>query len=266
MIESSPARPHRVLITGAAGGIGRCLRSALAGRYAQLRLVDRVPVVTTDAANETLCGDLKDPLLAAEAVRDVNCIVHLAGIPREGPWETILPNNIVATIQLFEAARAAGVRRIVFASSNHAIGFCNKADMVGIEEPVRPDSRYGVSKVFGEALARLYVDKYAMTIACLRIGSFREKPEDGRQLTTWISHRDMAELARCAIEAPDYGFAIVYGVSANTRAKWTSPDAVRLGFVPRDNAEDYSGEVGHIVPPPGDPAGEFHGGAYCTAK
>ncbi len=261
----SAARP-RVLLTGAAGGIGRCLHKALAGRYPLLRLADRVPVAALHASDALLIGDLLDPAVAEAAVQDIDCIVHLAGIPKENTWEQILPNNIVATIALFEAARAAGVGRIVFASSNHAIGYHGATQALGIDEPVRPDSRYGVSKVFGEALGRMYVDKYAMTVACLRIGSFRERPEDTRQLSTWIGHRDMAELVRCAIEAPDYGFAIVYGVSANTRAKWASPDAARLGYLPTQDAEAWAAALETIGPPAGDPAARFHGGAFCALE
>jgi len=261
---AAPAALPRVLITGAAGGIGRCLHRALAGRYPRLRLADRLAVTAIDACDETLVGDLSDPAIAAEAVRDIDCVVHLAGVPKEGPWSAILPDNIVATVELFEAARAAGVRRLVFASSNHAIGYHDAARPLGIVEPPRPDSRYGVSKVFGEALGRMYVDKYALTVACLRIGSFRERPEDARQLSTWIGHRDMAELARCAIEAPDYGFAIVYGVSANTRARWSSPDAVRIGYLPAQNAEDWAAELEQRAPLPDDPAARFHGGAFCA--
>jgi uronate dehydrogenase len=264
--EFASAALPRVLLTGASGGIGRCLHQAFAGRYPRLRLADRVPAAALHASDEVLTGDLLDPAVAAAAVKDIDCIVHLAGIPRENTWDQILPNNIVATITLFEAARAAGVRRIVFASSNHAIGYHDATHALGIDEPVRPDSRYGVSKVFGEALGRLYADKYAMTVACLRIGSFRERPEDARQLSTWIGHRDMAELVRCAIEAPDYGFAIVYGVSANTRAKWTSPDAERLGYRPSQDAEAWAAVLESIAPPAGDPAARFHGGAFCALE
>jgi uronate dehydrogenase len=256
----------RVLITGAAGGIGRCLHRALTGRYPLLRLADRVPVTPLAASEETIEGDLSDPAIAAEAVRDIDCVVHLAGVPKEGPWSTILPNNIVATSAVFAAARLAGTQRIVFASSNHTIGYRTVGEQVGIDEPVRPDSRYGVSKVFGEALGRMYVDKYAMTVACLRIGSFREQPEDARQLATWIGHRDMAELARCAIEAPDYGFAIVYGISANTRAKWHGPDAARIGYTPVQNAEDFAAALEAVLPAPGDPAACFHGGAFTALE
>lgn len=259
-------RAERVLVTGAAGGIGRCLHRAFVGRYRTLRLADRAPVTAIDGRDEILLGDLSDPALAAEAVRNIDCMVHLAGVPKEGPWEAILPANIVATVALYEAARAAGVRRIVFASSNHVIGYHDAAVHLGIDEPVRPDSRYGVSKVFGEGLGRMYADKYAMDICCLRIGSFRERPQDARQLSTWIGHRDMAELVRCAIEAPSYGFSIVYGVSANTRAKWNSPDATRIGYAPTQDAEDWASEVALITPPPEDPAVRFHGGAFCAAE
>ncbi len=256
----------RVLITGAAGGIGRCLHRALSGRYRLLRLADRAVATCLHPSEQALTGDFTEAAFAARAVADMDVLVHLAGMPKEAPWETILPDNIVATVNVFEAARAAGVQRIVFASSNHAIGFRAVEETVGIGEPVRPDSRYGVSKVFGEALARMYADKYGIDAAWLRIGSFRERPEDARQLATWISHRDMAALARCAIEAPPYGFAVVYGVSANRRARWTSPDAARLGYAPQDDAEEYAGELEMLRPAPRDPAARFHGGAYCAME
>jgi uronate dehydrogenase len=257
----------RVLLTGAGGGIGRCLHQAFAGRYPLLRLADRVPVAPRHATDQVVTGDLLDPAVASAAVQGIDCVVHLAGIPKEGGWEQILPNNIVATLGLFEAARAAGVRRYVFASSNHAIGFHDATRELGIDEPVRPDSRYGVSKVFGEALCRMFTDKYAVDACCLRIGSFRERPEDARQLSTWIGHRDMAELARCAIEAPEYGFAIVYGVSANRRTKWHSPDAARIGYVPVQDAEQWAAELEQAtLGAPGSPAARFHGGSYCAAE
>ena len=262
-----PGRLPRVLLTGAGGGIGRCLHQAFAGRYPLLRLADRVPVAPRHATDEVVTGDLLDPAVATAAVQGIDCVVHLAGIPKEDGWEQILPNNIVATLGLFEAARAAGVRRYVFASSNHAIGFHEATRELGIDEPVRPDSRYGVSKVFGEAMCRMFTDKYAVDACCLRIGSFRERPEDARQLSTWIGHRDMAELVRCAIEAPAYGFAIVYGVSANRRTKWHSPDAARIGYVPVQDAEQWAAELEQAtLGAPGSPAVRFHGGSYCAAE
>jgi uronate dehydrogenase len=262
---SRPPREQHVLITGAAGAIGRTLQRGLAGRYALLRLVDIRPTSTSGAGEEAVHCDVTDAAAVARAMAGIDCVVHLAGIPREAPWDAILPSNIVGTYNVFEAARAAGVKRIVYASSNHVVGYYPAAERVGIGVLPRPDSRYGVSKAFGEALGRLYADKHGLSVACLRIGSFRERPEDERQLSTWISPRDMIELVRCAIEPPAYDYLLLYGVSANTRARWDNPDAARIGYVPRDDAEAYAAGLDRRAPPPGDPAREFHGGSFCKS-
>ncbi|MGE5526039.1 MAG: NAD-dependent epimerase/dehydratase family protein [Rhodospirillaceae bacterium] len=255
----------RVLITGAAGAIGSTLREGLAGRYALLRLADRQPLAAPGAKEEAVTCDITDAAAVAALMPDIDCIVHLAGVPREGPWEAIHPNNIVGTYNVFEQARLHGVRRIVYASSNHVIGYYRADRRVGVDVPARPDSRYGVSKVFGEALGRLYADKHAMSVASLRIGSFRKRPEDARQLATWISPRDMTELVRCAIEAPDYHYIVVYGVSANRRARWDNTDAQRIGYVPRDDAEQYAA-LFRDAGKPNDPAVLFHGGGFCALE
>jgi uronate dehydrogenase len=257
---------ERILITGAAGAIGSTLHRGLAGRYPLLRLADILPVTANGAAEEAVRCDITDAAAVGAAMRGIDCVVHLAGVPREGPWDTILPNNVIGTYNVFEAARANGVRRVIFASSNHVIGYYPVRQRVGIRNPPRPDSRYGASKVFGEAIGRLYADKYGMSVACLRIGSFRERPEDARQLATWISHGDMVKLVGCAIDAADFHYLVIYGVSANTRARWDNPDAARIGFVPRDNAERYAAELLGKGPPPGDPAAAFHGGSFCAME
>jgi uronate dehydrogenase len=257
---------ERILITGAAGHIGRTLHQGLAGRYKLLRLVDVRAVAANGPAEEALFCDVTDPAAVAIAMRGIDCVVHLAGVPREGPWDAILPNNIIGTYNAFEAARHNGVKRVIFASSNHVVGYCRTTQRTGIDVLPRPDSRYGVSKVFGEAVGRLYADKHGLSVACQRIGSFRERPEDERQLATWISPRDMVEVVRCAIEAPQFHFLVLYGVSANTRARWDNPAAARIGFVPRDNAEQYAAELVGKGPPPGDPAAEFHGGSFCALE
>jgi len=143
------------------------------------------------------------------------------------------------------------------------IGYYRATQAVGISEPERPDSRYGVSKAFGEALGRMYADKYGLEVACLRIGSFRARPMDARQLATWISHRDMVELTRCCIEAPAFHFLVLYGVSNNTRNRWQNPHAAKIGYRPLDNAEQYAAELEAKRPPAGEPAADFHGGAFC---
>lgn len=252
-----------VLITGAAGEIGRVLRAGLYDGKRRLRLLDIKPQKPAREHEEVVTADLADIAALEKAARGSDCIVHLAGVPREGAWEAILPNNIIGTYNLFEAARKAGVQRVIFASSNHVIGYYRATQAVGVTEPERPDSRYGVSKAYGEALGRMYADKYGLEVACLRIGSFRARPEDARQLATWISHRDMVELTRCCIEAAKFHFLVLYGVSNNTRNRWQNPHAAEIGYRPIDNAEQYAAELESKKPAAGDPAAEFHGGAFC---
>ena len=259
----SPETKSRILITGSAGEIGRVLRAGLYDGRRALRLLDIKPQAAARAGEECVTADLADMAALQDAMRDIDCIVHLAGVPREGAWEAILPANIIGTYNLFEAARAAGVRRVIFASSNHVIGYYRAAQTVGISEPPRPDSRYGVSKAYGEALGRMYADKYGLEVACLRIGSFRARPGDARQLATWISHRDMVELTRCCIDAAAFHFIVLYGVSNNTRSRWRNPHTETVGYRPQDNAEQSAAELEARTPPVGDPAADFHGGAFC---
>jgi uronate dehydrogenase len=253
-----------ILITGAAGGIGSCLRAGLAGAYPLIRLTDIRPLSPAVNGEECVVTDLTDLVALKSLMAGIDCVVHMGGVPREAPWEAILPANIVGAWNVFEAARLAAVKRIVFASSNHVVGYYRSNMTVGVDEPPRPDSRYGASKVFGEALGRLYADKHGMSIACLRIGSFRERPEDARQLATWISPRDMVQLVRRCIDAPDYRYLVLYGVSNNSRARWQNPHAVRIGYAPQDNAEDYAAALAHKVA--GGAAAEFHGGNFCDIE
>ena len=261
-------RWRRLLLTGAAGEIGSVLRPALRGTAERLRWHDIRPVEGAEAGEEVMRGDLRDPAAAAEAVEGVDCLLHFAGIPREtgGTPEDILATNVVGTHHLFEAARRAGVRRIVFASSNHAIGFYPAGRFVGTEEPGRPSGHYGLSKVFGETLGRLLADKHGMEVACLRIGAFRARPGNVRELGAWISRGDMARLGRCCVEAPGFGFLVIYGISANPRAMWGGDEAARaaVGYVPRDDAEDYAAEVEGVPVPGGPVAARFHGGSVAA--
>jgi uronate dehydrogenase len=254
----------QVLITGAAGAIGSALRAGLSGVYPLLRLADIRPLGAPAAREECVMADLTDFAAVASMMNGVDCVVHLGGVPREGPWDAILDNNIIGTYNVFEAARQYGVKRVIFASSNHVIGYHRASKMLGVDEPPRPDSRYGVSKVFGEALGRLYADKHGLSVACLRIGSFRERPQNARQLATWISPRDMVQLARCCIDAPDYRFLLLYGVSDNSRSRWHNDAAALIGYRPQDNAEVYASEFKTLVADGTDPAVEFHGGEFCA--
>lgn len=255
----------RILITGAAGEIGSTLRAGLRGGYALIRLTDRRPLEHSAPGEEIVDADLTDLAAMRHAMTDIDCVVHLGGIPREAPWQAIHENNVVGTYNVFEAARLAGVKRIVFASSNHVIGYYGVERTIGVDEPVRPDSRYAVSKVFGEALGRMYADKFGLSIACLRIGSFRTEPQDFRQLATWISPRDMVQLVRRCIDAPAFSFLVLYGVSANTRSRWMNPHAETIGYEPQDNAERYADRF-TAPSDANDPAIACHGGSFCSLE
>ena len=257
---------NRILITGAAGRIGRTLREGLAKNYELLRLLDLAPLGEAAAREQLVRADIAD-LTAIEAALDgIDCVVHLAAVPEEDTWEKILPANIVGTYNVFEAARRRGTRRIVFASTNHVVGFHRRERRLDEHVMPRPDTRYGASKAFGEALGRLYADKHGMSVACLRIGSFQPKPQDERQLSTWISPRDMTALVRCCIDAPDYHFLIVYGVSNNRDRRWFDEASRRIGYAPRDDAEAFAAEIRARGEQPDPIAAQFHGGPYCAIE
>ena len=167
---------NRILITGAAGKIGDTLRHGLRNRYPVLRLSDVAPLGSAQAGEEIAQADLTDLTSVEAAMKGVDCVVHLGAIPGEDTWDKILPNNIVGTWNVFEAARRQGVKRVVYASSHHAVGFYRRARVIDQNVVPRPDGIYGVSKVFGEAVGRLFADKHGLSVACLRIGAFRDKP------------------------------------------------------------------------------------------
>lgn len=251
-----------ILYTGGAGRMGTVLRKELAGVFGRVVVYVRETVTEVFEHEEVIHGELRDLDALTDAMRGVDVVVHLAGVADEAPWHDILTSNVEGTFSVFEAARRAGVRRVVYASSHHAVGFYPASERVGTEDPVRPDSYYGVSKVFGEGLARLYHDKWGLEVACLRIGCFRPEPEDVRQLSAWLSHRDGVELVRRSVVAPDIGFTIVFGVSANTRGWWDNDEAAAsIGYVPHDDAEAFADKFSPADPPP-----TVHGGAFADAS
>ena len=258
--------PQRVLVLGAAGKIGREVRTRLSSRYALTRLADIVPQEPPGAGEECVDADLADMAALTAAMKGIDCVVHLAGIsvePDEREWEQVLPANIVGTHNVFEAARKAGVSRVVYASSHHAIGFYRRTDTIRAGVAPRPDTYYGVSKVFGEAMGRFYADKFGLSVVSLRIGAYRPEPTDRRHLAVWISPRDMVELIRCSIEAPEVHYCVAYGVSANTRSFWDNSEAAILGYLPQDNAEEFAAQLLAEAPPESPVNAAFHGGWYC---
>ncbi|MCZ6674231.1 MAG: NAD(P)-dependent oxidoreductase [Verrucomicrobia bacterium] len=257
----------RVLITGAGGQIGRVLRQGLRGKY-HLRLLDRTPITGLEASEEFVKSDLSDVKVLQEAMANIDGIVHLAAVSVEDAWEKILPSNIIGTLNLFEAACRAGAKRVLFASSNHAVGFYRRDQVIGTDVTVRPDSRYGVSKAFGEALCSLYADKYGLETYCMRIGNVAERPVDMRRLAIWISPRDLIQLVEIGLEHPDINFEIVYGMSGNDRAWWDNSHAERLGYRPLDNSETYADEVIAAEPQhdPNDLQHIYQGGTFVNLE
>jgi len=259
---------ERCLITGAAGGIGARLRRLLKGVYPVLRLSDRVRPADLAPDEEFVAADLTDPAAVERAVAGTQGIIHLGGVSSERPWDEILPANIIGTSNLFEAARKAGVERVVFASTNHVIGFYPRRRRLGTAAIPRPDSRYAVSKVFGEALGALYADKYGLRVLAIRIGNVNDKPIDERRLSIWIKPEDLVQLMRIGLEHPDLHYEVVYGASANIRGWWDNETAYRLGYRPTGESERWSAEAlaAQDKLPPDPIGGRLQGGDFCSIE
>lgn len=234
----------RLLLTGATGRIGTVIRPYLRERY-DLHLVHHSrpldPPTDPEAGEEAICADIQDLSALVPAMRGVDAVVHLAGRTGEPTWDEVLGPNVVGTYNVFEAARRANVRRVVFASTNHVTGWYERSGISARPEmPVRPDSFYGVSKACGEVLARYYVDAFGLSVICLRIGSFQSAPRNARMLSTWLSPRDCAQLVWRSVET-DLQFGVFYGISRNSRRVWDLTESQRLlGYEPLDDAEDYA--------------------------
>ena len=252
-----------ILITGAAGEVGGHLRRELAGRY-QLRLSDRRPVTGLSPSERFRRGELARLADVVRVSKGVDAIVHLGARHTEGSWEQILEANIVGAYNVFEAARRNGVPRVVFASSQHALGFHRRDQRIDHRAELRPDSRYGASKAFGEVLGRLYADKYGLEVCCVRIGTVQTAPTDRRRLSTWLSPRDLGQLVNLVLEHPAIRFEIVYGVSGNQRSFYDNANALRLGYRPQDDSEKYAAEVLAHDEPSADPMIEVHQGGVFT--
>lgn len=259
---------RQILLTGAKGGVGKMLRPHLRGICDTLVLSDREAVDDLAANERFVAADLGNPGALAAACAGVDGIVHLGGYSVEGPWEDIHAANIVGLWNLYEAARGAGVKRVIFASSNHAMGFYRRRDRVGTGEPVRPDSRYGISKAFGEAVGAFFADKHGLRVLSIRIGNVGLKPIGKRRLSIWIHPEDLFQLCRIGLEHPDLHHAIVYGESLNERSWWDNRTAYRLGYAPVHRAEDFAAEaLAAQAALPADPIGDvFQGGAFCSIE
>jgi uronate dehydrogenase len=256
---------RRLLITGAAGNLGRVAREGLKGRCPSIRLSDVGAMEPAGPGEEVVTCNLADSGAVDHLCEGVDAILHLGGRSVEGDWPTVMAANIQGAVNLWEGARRHGVDRILFASSNHAIGQYRRSQMIDHNSRARPDSRYGLSKAFGENLAELYAVKHGVRGFSIRIGSCFPEPVDRRMLSSWLSFADYIRLVEVGLTA-DYRYETVYGVSANTRNSWwDNSNAERLGYRPKDNAEAYAAKVEHIIAH--DPAADlFQGGTYLAAE
>ncbi|WP_370455202.1 NAD-dependent epimerase/dehydratase family protein [Pseudolabrys sp. FHR47] len=258
----------KLLVTGAAGGIGTRLRQMLPAIYKDIRWSDIRKPDDLAAGAKFVAADLADMTQVEKIVDGIDGIVHLGGFSVEGPWETILQANIIGTYNLFEAAYRAGVKRVIFATSNHAVGMYPRAQKIGVNVTVRPDSRYGVSKCFGEALGAMYADKHGLRVTCIRIGNFGDKPIDQRRLSIFLHPEDLVQLLRIGLEHPEIKYEIFYGASDNAAAWWDNSNAHRFGYRPKHKAEDFRAEaMAAQAKLPPDPVGDtFQGGAFSSAE
>src|SRR4051812_13032188 len=260
---SETGRIQRLLLTGAAGALGKVLRETLRPCAEVLRLSDIAPLGAVGPAEELVPCDLADKAAVDLLVQGCEAVVHLGGVSVERPFEEILEANIKGVFNLYEGARRHGVRRVVFASSNHVVGFHEQGKLLDADCARRPDGYYGLSKSYGEDLSRFYFDRYGIETACIRIGSSFPEPKDRRMLVTWLSYRDLTELVRCCLFAPQLGHAIVYGMSANRDKWWDNSKAAHIGFHPQDSSEPFRAKV-EALPPvdPADPATQYQGGGF----
>jgi uronate dehydrogenase len=259
-----PLSLGRLLLTGAAGALGRVLRPRLAPRCTLLRVSDVAPMESAASGEEVVQAALEDRAAVHALLQGIDAVVHLGGLSTEHPFDEILQANIVGTYNLYEAARRHGVKRIVFASSNHVTGFYRQDEVIDATMPARPDSYYGLSKAFGENLSRFYFDRYGIETVCLRIGSSFPEPKDRRMLATWLSYDDLERLVVASLTAPVVSHSIVYGMSDNTTTWWDNTTARHIGFRPQDSSEPYRAakEAAQPTLDRNDPAVIYQGGAF----
>jgi uronate dehydrogenase len=256
------------LVTGAAGGLGLAMRPRLKQNCQVLRLSDVAPMATAQTGEEVVQADLSDAQAVNRLVQGCQAIVHFGGVSTEQPWSAILPANIIGAYNLYEAARLHGVKRIVFASSNHVMGFYRQSEVVDAQSPPRPDGLYGLSKAFGEDLSRLYFDRYGIETACIRIGSSFPEPKDRRMLATWLSYDDLHRLLVACLTTPVLGHSIIYGTSNNSVSWYDNRHARHIGFVPQDSSDRFKAAVHAGTPEPdlNDPAVLYQGGGFVRIE
>ena len=258
---------ERLLLTGAAGALGQALRERLKANCRVLRLSDRQDFGPAQTQEEVMLADLANADAMLTLLQGVDAVVHLGGMSTEGPFGPILQANIVGMVNLYEAARKQGVTRVVFASSNHVTGFYKQSETITADDPPWPDGMYGLSKAFGEDLARLYFDRYGIETACVRIGSSFPEPKDRRMLATWLSYDDLHRLVTACLTTPVLGHTIIFGMSNNAVTWWDNSRARHVGYVAQDSADVFRAAMYERTAAPDltDPAAVYQGGGFVRA-
>ena len=258
---------NRLLITGANGNLGREMRTRLTHLAKTIRLSDRGDLGAAQAHEELMPCDLADKDAVQKLVEGCDGILHLGGQSVEAPWEVIRSANLDGMFNLYEGARKSSVTpRIIFASSNHAIGYHKQTERLDAKSVTRPDGLYGVSKVFGEAIASMYHDKFGIETACVRIGSCFPEPKNHRMLSTWMSYADFVRLIEAVFRVPRLGCPVIYGASANDASWWDNGQVSYIGWRPQDNAESFRAKVDAATDAPdGDaPDAVLQGGMFTA--
>lgn len=256
----------KVALSGASGMVGSVLRRELPKLGIALRSSTGLePGVSTFPGEELVHGDLKHAENVDALLNGIDVLIHMAGTSVERPLDEIIENNLVALHAVYEGARRHGVKRVLFASSNHAFGMYGSSERIRLKADFRPDGLYGLSKVWGEAMARMYWDKHGIESICLRIGTTKDTaPQDFRQLSTWLGTEDLVSLVLRAICAQDIGFAQVWGISNNTRAYYDLSEGNAIGYEPAQNAEKWAPEILAKPNTMNSVARDFQGGEFVT--
>jgi uronate dehydrogenase len=261
-MSDKPAKP--VLLTGASGNLGRMLARVLAAQGWTLRLTDIAPFPDQVPAGASFVrADLNDGVTTLRLTEGCGAILHFGGVSVERPFEEVLGPNIRGLYHIYEAARRERAR-VVFASSNHSIGFHERSESIAPDTPFLPDGFYGLSKAYGELMGRLYWNKHGVESVFIRIGSCFPEPTDARMLATWLSYPDLARLVTRCVLAANVRCGVIWGASANARMTWwRDDDRAAIGWAPQDSADSFAGQLGSTVS--GDPVAErYMGGGFCT--
>jgi uronate dehydrogenase len=268
MNDATPHKPfHRLLLTGAGGGLGTMLRERIKPWADVVRVSDVREIPPAGPGEEVVRCDLADREAVLSLLDGVDAVLHFGGVSVEQEVDEIVQANIIGLHHLYEAVHKKGIKRVIYASSSHVVGYYPTTQVVDASAPLRPDCIYGVSKCFGEALSRYYYDRFGIETVCLRIGSSFEEPRNARMMVTFLAHDDLVELVSCALFTPRVGHTITFGVSDNKVKWWDNRLATHLGFEPQRSSSEFAERFpqGGARPPADDVTATYQGGPFVLA-